>query len=310
MRYYSPVSPVDYTGVVMSKQNQETPISSSTRPLREHKEMLDGKRFPILEGISAINLSVLNNASHVMHVSGGVEMLHEGDAPHDLYFVLDGKLSVRKKFGETFRVLAHLNPGDIYGEFGLVQKKSRYASVFTDKPSRIIRVDTAAAQQVLQVDTVFRYHLNELLKYRMLDSFFSVHPIFQNLPADVRGEFARDIPVCFSAHGERIFAQGDSPKGIFIILSGEVEMHYLNPAGVDVLVEVRRDSDMFGELTQDHGKALAYSATAATDLDMIIMNQEAMNLLKKHHPATAKNLDHFVRQRTAETLERLKENPG
>ncbi len=294
----------------MTRQKPQSPNSSSAPPLREHEDRLDGKHFPILEGVSAINLNVLNSASHVMHVSGGVEMLHEGDAPHDLYFVLDGKLSVRKKFDGTSGVVAHLNPGDIYGEFGLVQKKSRYASVFTDEPSRIIRVDTAAAQQVLQVDAVFRYRLNELLKYRMLDSFFSVHPIFQELPADVRNEFAKDIPVCFTARGARIFAQGDSPKGIFIILSGEVEVHYLNPAGVDVLLEVRRDADMFGELTRNHGKTLAYSAIAATNLDMLIMNQEAIKLLKEHHAATARHLDHSIRQRMAETLKRLKENPG
>ncbi len=290
--------------------DQQHPESAGTQPPREHKEMLDGKHFPILSGMADINLHVLNGASHVMHVSKGVEVLHEGDTPHDLYFVLKGKLSVIKRFNEKPRVLAHLHTGDVYGEFGLVRKKPRYASVFTDTPSRIVRVDTAAALQVLEADRVFRYQLNQLLKFRKLASFFSVHPVFRELPMAIRNEFAEALPICLAERGERVFSQGDRPAGIFIILSGEAEVRYTNPGGVEMLLDIRRDSDMLGELIQKHGKSMAYTAIAASNLDMLIMNQGAMRLLKKRHAVTAKYLDDFIHKCAEETLKRLKENPG
>ncbi len=78
---------------------------------RERREKLDGERFSILSGMADINLQILNRASHVMHVSDGVEIVHEGDPPHDLYFVLEGRLAVSKRFGGEAHVLGYLQAG-------------------------------------------------------------------------------------------------------------------------------------------------------------------------------------------------------
>jgi len=293
----------------MSEKNHEFLDLSGIRPPQEQVDLLNKKDFPILEGISTINLRILNGASRVMHVSKGVEMLHEGDTPHDLYFVRNGKLSIGRKIGGQLKLLAHLYPGDVYGEFGALRRKSRYASVFTVEPSRIIRVDLTAIQQVLEADSDCRKRLTKLLAHRMLESFFFTHPVFKKLPADIRGTLARELPTHFAKRGDRIFSQGDTPKGIYIILSGEVEIRYLNRAKAEVLLEIRRDADMLGELAQNHGKALAYSAVAASDLDMLELNKEAMHILEKRHPATFKILGSFIDKRAEYTIQRLKENP-
>jgi len=293
----------------MSEQNHEFLDLSGIRPPQEQMELLNGKDFPILEGMSAINLRILNSASRIMHVSKGVEMLHEGDTPHDLYFVCNGKLSIGRQIGGQLKRLAYLHPGDVYGEFGALRRKSRYASVFTAEPSRIIRVDLTAVQQVLEADSNFRGHLSQLLSHRMLDSFFFSHPVFEKLPDDVRAALAKELPTRFAKRGERIFSQGETPKGIYIILSGEVEIRYLNRAKAEVLLEIRRDADMLGELAQNHGKSLAYSAVAASDLDMLRLDKDAMRTLESRHPATFKTLGAFIDKRAEYTIQRLKENP-
>jgi len=293
----------------MSEQNHEFLDLSDIRPPQEKLELLNAKGFPLLEGVSTINLRILNSASRVMHVSKGVEMLHEGDTPHDLYFVGNGKLSIARQIGGQLRILAYLHPGDVYGEFGALRRKSRYASVFTAEPSRIIRVDLTAVQQVLEADCNFKDRLTQLLSYRMLDSFFFSHPVFKKLPDVVRAALARELPTRFAKRGERIFSQGETPKGIYIILSGEVEIRYLNRAKAEVLLEMRRDADMLGELAQNHGKSLAYSAVAASDVDMLKLDQNAMRILEKRHPATFKTLGKFIDKRAEHTIQRLKENP-
>ncbi len=184
-----------------------------------------------------------------------------------------------------------------------MQKRNRYATVRTETPSRIIRVDTAAALQVLEADSVFRYRLNQLLKYRKVSAFFSAHPVFQDLPADTRSEFAAALPVCMVHRGERIFAQGDRSTGIVFILSGTAEVHHVTPSGEEVLIDMRRDLDMLGELTE--GKRLAYSATAASDADLLIMNYEALRFLQKRHSDTAKRLDEFIHRHAKESLQRI-----
>lgn len=292
----------------MVEQNHEFFDLSGIHSPRKQVELLTAKQFHLLEGMSAINLRILNSVSRAMHVSRGVEMLHEGDTPHGLYFVGNGKLSIARQIGGQLRILAYLHPGDVYGEFGALRRKSRYASVFTTEPSRIIRVDLMAVQQVLEADSNFKSHLMQLLSYRMLDSLFFTHPVFKNLPDDVRTALARELPTHFTKRGERIFSQGEAPKGIYIILSGEVEIRYLNRARVEVLLEIRRDADMLGELARNHGQSLAYSAVAASDLDMLKLNNEAMRILEKRHPATFKVLGTCIDKRARHTIQRLQDN--
>ncbi len=293
----------------MNGRNQDFLDLSGIRPPQAQAELLNEHDFPILKGISPINLRILNSASRVMHVSKGVEMLHEGDTPHDLYFVSQGELSIGRRIGNEPKLLGRLHAGDVYGEFGALRRRSRTASVFTEQPSRIIRVDLDAVHQVLEADPDFRQRLNDLLRLRMLDSFLFTHPVFRGLPAETRAALAKELPTEFIPRGERIFSQGDAPKGIYLILSGEVEVRYLNRAGAEVLLEIRRDSDMLGELARNHGKELAYSAVASSDVDLLKMDQESMRILEKHHAATFKKLSTFIDKRAEHTIRRLKENP-
>lgn len=279
--------------------------------IRSESELgaLSAEAFSILEGLSPVSMRILNNASRVMHVSKGVEMLHEGDAPHDLYFIKSGKMAIARQSGAQLKVLAQLGAGQIYGEFGILRKKSRYASAYTAEASTIVRVELAAVQQVLASDSKFRARLNELLTHRMLDSFFFAHPVFSGLPVEIRRQLARELPISFFERNTRMFTQGDPLGPFYMILSGEVEVRYLNEKEEEFLLEIRRDNDMLGEPIDKSGKR-PYSAVTSSDLDALILDGKAMQLLKAKHPETYMKLQKYVIKRTEHTANRLKEARG
>lgn len=275
---------------------------------KANSELLDASRFPVLEGMSAIYLRILNGASRVMHVSKGVEMLHEGDTPHDLYFVYSGKLEIGKHIDGELRIVAQLHPGDVYGEFGVLRRKSRYASAFTAESSRIIRVELSTVHQIMEADAGFRKRLEKLLRQRVLDSFFFSHPAFRDLPIESRAFLVGDLPTRYVERGTRLFSQGDAPAGIHLILSGEVEVRHLNREQQETLLEIRRDGDMLGELTQQQGKELAYSAIASSDLDILPLNKQVLQTIRDKHPETAKALEEYINKRAIQSIKRIKEN--
>lgn len=269
------------------------------------KGNLSAEDFPILEGLSTVSMRILNTASRVMHVSKGVEMLHEGDAPHDLYFIKSGKMAIARQSGTQLKVLAQLGAGQIYGEFGVLRKKSRYASVYTAEASVIVRVELTAVQQVLAADSKFKARLNEMLTHRMLDSFFFAHPVFSSLPANVRSQLAKELPITFFDRNTRMFTQGDAPGPFYLILSGEVEVRYLNDKKEEFLLEIRRDNDMLGEPIDQSGKR-PYSAITSSDLDALVLDGKAMQTLKARHPETFTKLQAYVIKRSEHTGSRLK----
>jgi len=270
--------------------------------------ILDAERFPILKGMSPVHLRILESASRIMHVCEGVEVLFEGDASHDLFFIHSGKVAIGRRQGNQLSVIAHRYPGDIYGEFGVLRGKARQASVFTIEPSRIIRVELSAAQQVLEVDKDFREQLEKLLRRRMLESFFSSHPVFQDIPVGHRNKLVESLEIDIAKRRARIFAQGDPPKGIYMILSGEVEVLLKNSKGEEVLIELRRDGEMLGEVAHGGGKGMAYSALATSNVDLLKLDKRALKLLQNEHEPTYRALTEFIGKRAEKTALRLKAN--
>ncbi|MDX8403051.1 MAG: cyclic nucleotide-binding domain-containing protein [Mariprofundaceae bacterium] len=274
----------------------------------EKRELLSEKDFPILEGISPLSMRILNNASRVMHVSKDVEMLHEGDTPHDLYFIKQGTMAIGRQSGAQLKVIAQLKSGEIYGEFGALRKKSRYASVYTAETSIIIRVELSAIQQVLEADSKFHDRLEALLTKRMLDSFFFSHPVFHGLPEQERKELARTLPIQYFDRDVRIFTQRRKPQGVYLILSGEVEVRYTNRSGEERLLEIRRDNDLLGEVANKNGTELAYSAVTASDVDVLMLDNKAMKIMHDQHPKTFTNIESYINKRADRTVVRLREN--
>jgi len=274
------------------------------------KELLSAKDFPILEGLSPLSMRILNNASQIMHVSKDVEMLHEGDTPHDLYFIKQGTMAIGRQSGNQLKVIAKLKSGEIYGEFGALRKKSRYASVYTAEASTIIKVELSAIQQVLEADSKFHSRLEALMTHRMLDSFFSSHPVFHALPDRERNELSRTLSVQTYDRNVRIFTQGKPPTGVYLILSGEVEVRYTNKSKEERLVEIRRDNDLLGEVAIKNGTELAYSAVAASNVDILELDKPAMKAMHDQHPETFKNLENYINKRAERSVVRLKENMG
>ena len=274
----------------------------------QRRELLSAAEFPILEGLSPLSLRILNNASRIMNVSKGVEMLHEGDTPHDLYFIKHGKMAIGRQAGTQLKVIAQLGAGEIYGEFGALRKKSRYASVYTAESSVIVRVELSAIQQVLEADSEFHKRLEALLTQRMLSSFFFSHPVFHTLPDKERTELARTFPIHFYERNSRIFSQGKTPQGVYLILSGEVEVCYRTRSKEERLLEIRRDNDILGEVAIKNGTELAYSAIAVSNVDVLILDKAAMKVMHDQHPKSFETLEAYINKRSERTVLRLKEN--
>jgi len=271
------------------------------------KGLLSEEEFPILRGLTPLNIRILNASSRLLDIEQGVEALQEGDTPRDLYFIRKGRVSIAKESGQQRKAIASLKAGDIFGEFAILRNKPRYASVYTAEPCEVIRVKSAAVHQVLDADQKFRERLQQTLSQRMLNSFLFSHPIFQTLPNDLRLKFSHDLKAMFIPSDTDILTQDNETNGIILIISGNVEIYHRNTEGKEYLLEVRRNQDVIGELATQQGKKSAYSAVAASDLDILSLNANAMLYIQQHHSETFKRLEHYIHKRAQHTAKRLKE---
>ena len=262
--------------------------------------------FPILEGMSPINLRLLNSACQKINVSKGVEIPHEGAMPYHLFFLRKGKLAIAKHLDNKLKVIGHLLPGNVYGEFGVLRGRPRNASVITMENSEVLCVEVSAVRQILDADKGFRDALEGLFRQRLLSNAFLKHPVFRAIPNEARNALARELPVKYHERGAQVFKQGDAPAGVHLILSGDVDISLHKESGSDVLLETRSEPDVLGESCLG-GKTMAYSATAASDVDILLLNKETICAIQTRHASFLSELGPYINKRNEQMQVRFKQ---
>ena len=104
------------------------------------------ERLPVTQGTPRIVLEQLASASHVCPLPRGVNVVVEGSPAHAFYAMVDGRVVVQRDGA----VLAHLGPGDSFGERGLLDNAPRNATVTTEMDTTLLRIDGAVLLDSLE----------------------------------------------------------------------------------------------------------------------------------------------------------------
>lgn len=284
----------------MAKINDDGFLELSGIHNKSFREVLNAEKFLILQDLSPLNLRVLNQASYTMHVAKGVEMMHAGDTPHDLYFINKGSVSIGKENDGKMRAIAKLMAGDFYGEYGVLRGKARFASVFTAETSEIIRVDLHAVHQVFDADKEFRKKVSAVMNERMLNSFLFGHPMFQRLTASTRSVLSKQLKVIELERGEVLFREGDNAEQCYLIISGEAEIS-IDSKGVSTVLEVRRHNNVLGEVRGNKGAKYGYAVRSANTMDLLVLDKAAVSHLQKSDEKVMPMLNHLINHTAKKT---------
>ncbi len=272
-------------------------LEGKSGPKSLPETLLDGERFPILAGMAPVLLHVLNQSATLMHVSDGVEILQQGDIPQDLYFVVDGTVGIVKKSDGKRNELRHLGIGGVFGELGALRGRNRVASVYTQTLSRIIRVPADTIRKLMEIDPDFRDRINLMMNRRIIETFLACHPVFEGLPEEVLLSLVELMELRTFPKGGRVFSTGDDLDGVHLIVAGEVGVNVDLPDGGSVLLEMRRDNDVIGELPDERSGKASYSAIASSESDVLHFDHVVMRLLHNQCPEVAERLDNYIDHR-------------
>ena len=264
----------------MANINDEGFLELSGMHQTSSGENLNANSFPILAGLTPLSLRVLNQASHVIHVVKGVEMMRAGDTPHDLYFIKSGSVGIGKLNNDKVEIIAKLRSGDFYGEYGALRGKAMFVSVYATEASEIIRVDLNAMQQVFVADEGFKGRIYDVMQERLLNSFLFNYPVFKTLPSGTIDLLAKELKVVHLERDEMLFHEGDAAELYYLILSGKAEITVvLNE--VPTVIEVRREHQVLGELRSEDGAKYSYGVYAANSIDLLVLDKDSMQSIKK-----------------------------
>jgi len=108
--------------------------------------------LPVTVGVSQVVLEQLAATARFCLLPSGTDVVVQGDPADAFYAVVDGLVVVHR----DGRAVAHLGPGDSFGERGLLDRAPRNATVTTEMSTMLLRVEGHVLLDALEAAPTLR----------------------------------------------------------------------------------------------------------------------------------------------------------
>lgn len=127
-------------------------------------------------------------------------------------------------------------------------------------------------------------------------------PLFSDLPPEELDRLMAALEVVNLKSGDMLFREGDVPEHLFIMVSGELEINMGSGTGNELVLNVLREGEYFGEmgLIMPGGRRTA-GARARGDVVLLSMSRSRFGELLQVHPLLANSMVSVLSQRLDNT---------
>ena len=176
-------------------------------------------------------------------------VIREGEPGNSFFFVATGGLRVFATDGLGRQTeLATLGEGAVFGEMALISAQPRSASVSCITDVDVLEVTrqslTALADEVGAVAKA----LNGFTSERLLGNLMATSPLFKPFNRMQQRDLLRRFTSHDVAPGTHVINEGEEGRGLFVVLSGELDVSRRASDGTTVPLGQLKTGDVFGEM--------------------------------------------------------------
>ena len=123
----------------------------------------DLKRVPLFSGLDRRELDLLAHQARERKFQAGAVIMKEGSTGQGLFIIRDGAVSVRH--GD--RTIAHLGPGQFFGELAVLDEGPRTADVVADKDTECLALVSWEIKPLLMENAELTYKMLQEIVRRL-----------------------------------------------------------------------------------------------------------------------------------------------
>jgi cAMP-dependent protein kinase regulator len=271
---------------------------------RETKPYRPLPRIPLLSDLKEEELQSLLQGVRLKTFSKDEAICREGEEGDSLFVITRGGVAVAKEAprGKEIRV-RKLKEGDFFGEFGFFMDSKRHATVRAVADCEILEIGRDDLNTLITTHPRVKEVLNRFFRYRVLDTFLAVSPLFSSLEAEEREEVIKRFSIHKVPENTLLFEQGDPPTSLCMIKSGEVEIFAKTPQGTKVDVAILKSGHSFGEIGAFFNRPRVASARTLRPSELLELTKEDLGAFALRFPG----LQSALRRSSFQRFSRLKE---
>ncbi len=302
--------PDDGTDVAPPDLRTQPPADLAERAARRAIECVAGfdeypealHPIPLLSGLSEQAFRRVLGTLGVRRLPAGTPVIREGEPGQSFFFVAIGEVRVFAGGGMTGeRELARLHENSIFGEMALLSAQPRSASVQVVDEADLLEVTreslAALADELDQVAAA----LHGFTQERLLKNLMATHRLFRPFSRPQQRDLLRRFTSHDVAPDTDIILQGDEGAGLFVVLSGEVEVVKELPDGGTAPLATLRAGDVFGEIALIRGEPTTATVTSVKQSTVLFLAREYVARIMAGVPEIKKYLEALAEDRELDT---------
>jgi serine/threonine protein kinase/CRP-like cAMP-binding protein len=214
----------------------------------------------------------------------GSVLVDEGDRGDCLYAIGRGRVLVHCKAVDdpdnpatlSARIyVAALAEGDFFGEFSLLTRSPRSATVEAATDVILLRIDRESLDGLLLGDASFREPLVDFYKERVAELLLARNPLVSTLSPESRRRLLVKSEVQRFKNGQLIVQEGQEAGAVFFVMGGEVEVFH-DEDGFPVFIDKLREGQLFGEMAALRRGTRSASVSAIGEVELLAIDGTAL----------------------------------
>src|SRR5207302_7999846 len=189
----------------------------------------------------------------VLRLPHAAAVVREGEPGTSFFLVAAGTVRVfsTDALGKQTE-LARLGEGAIFGELALVAAQPRSASVEVVGEADLLELGADALRAAAGELPQLAEALDRFTRERLLKNLLATSPLFRPFDPQQRIDLARRFTGHDVAPGTDVIREGDVGRGLFVVLTGELEV-LKGEEPFETTVATLRSGEVFGEIALTRG---------------------------------------------------------
>ncbi|MEI8255027.1 MAG: cyclic nucleotide-binding domain-containing protein [Deltaproteobacteria bacterium] len=259
--------------------------------------------IPLLSDLPGDAFARMIAAVQLRRPALGEVVIREGEPGEAFFMIARGAVRVSKRGGPGAAqdtVLAQLGEGSIFGEMALVSGAPRGATVTAVEDTDVLVFGRDALEAVARDLKVVEAALDRFTRERLLSNLLATHPLFRPFDRAQRQQLAGRFSAHEAAPGTVLIREGDAGRGIFLLLSGEVDVQKID--GNDrVLLAMLKAGDVFGEISLIEQSPTTATVTASRQTTVLFLARDVFDRLVQGVPALKEYFHQLAEERLMDT---------
>jgi CRP-like cAMP-binding protein len=250
-------------------------------------------------------LAVLRSLS-VRRLADGEVVTRQGEPGTALYLVAAGEVRVYTSDGDGEREIARLHENTLFGEMALITQQPRSASVAAVGEADVIEVSRSALARVTAQLPAVKEVLDRFTRERLIKNLLQTSPLFKPFTKAQQSDLLRRFEGHEAETGMEVIRQGEPGLGLFVVLSGELDVVARSDDGEQVTLARLDTGDIFGEMSLITEQPTSATVRAVSHCALLFLNRTYVERLTANIPEVREYFESVALQRARDNTLRLR----